>query len=355
MSDVRAVAAKYLLATSIAICFGLVSHSHRAQAQDAVAEFYKGKQMKFIIRSEPGGGFDLYSRLIARHITRYIPGNPTMLPQNMPGAGGLIAAGYMGDIAPKDGTHLTMTSQALPMEQALGLTPSFKTDMRTFGWLGNLGDSNMLTYTWHSSSIKTIADAKTREVVMGGTGADTVSAWLPFIYNEALGTKIKMIPGYKSTGEILLAMERGEVEGYGGHPWGALKSTSPDLITKKQISILVQVGAKKEKDLPNVPLLTDVATTPEGKAIAEFVSNSFAIGRPVGTTPGVPPERLAALRKAFDSMVADAAFVAEAQKLGDGAEINPVDGATIQRMIDDVFRSPQSIKDKVKAALPSRK
>jgi tripartite-type tricarboxylate transporter receptor subunit TctC len=347
---------KRIITASVSGALLTISAAASAQSADdkAVADFYKGKQMKFVIRSEPGGGFDLYSRLIARHIVRYIPGNPTIIPQNMPGAGGIIAANYMGDLAPKDGTHLTMISQALPMDQALGFTPNLKADLRTFGWLGNLGDSNMLTFTWHTSPTKTMEDAKKRETLMGGTGAQSISYWMPFIYNAALGTKIKMIHGYKSSGEMRLAMQRGEVEGYGGQPWVAVKSSSAEMVAKKQFNYLVQVGVRKEKELPNVPLLTELATTEEGKAIADFVSKSLAVGRTTGTTPGVPPERLAALRKAFMDATKDPLFLSEAEKAGEGAEIEPIDGLTVQQMIADVLGAPQAIRDKVKSVLPER-
>jgi tripartite-type tricarboxylate transporter receptor subunit TctC len=321
-------------------------------ASSSIADFYKGKQMKFVVRSAPGGGYDLYSRLIANHIIRHIPGHPTMLIQNMPGGGGIIAANYMGEIAPRDGTHLTMISQALPMDQSLGFTPSFKADLRTFGWIGNLGDSNILTYTWHTSPTKTMEDAKKRETTMGATGAGSATTWLPIVYNPVLGTKFKLIQGYKSGSEVKIAMERGEVEGYAANPWAALVSASPDLVRKNMLSILVQVGVDKEEDLPNVPLLTELTSDPDGKAILDFICKSFAVGRPIGTTPGVPPERLAALRKAFDETLTDPVFLAEAKRLN--AEIKPTHGAALQTLIEGVMGAPQGIKDKVKAVLPAR-
>ncbi len=187
------------------ITIGTTIPLHEAQAQQSVADFYKGKQMKFIIRSAGGGGYDLYSRLIASHIVHHIPGSPTILPVNMPGAGGIIAANYMADVAPKDGTHLTMISQALPMDQTLGLTPSFTADLRTFGWIGNLGDSNILTYTWYTSPTKTMADAKKRETTIGATGAGSATTWLPIVYNTVLGTKFTLIQGYKSGRRVKFA------------------------------------------------------------------------------------------------------------------------------------------------------
>ena len=325
-----------------------------AQAADtpSVADFYKGKQMRFIIRSAPGGGFDTYSRLMARHIGHHIPGSPSILSQNMPGGGGITSANYVAEIAPKDGTILTMVGQALAMDQALGLTPSFKADLRTFGWVGNISDSNVLTYVWHTSPTKTMEDAKKRETTLGATGAGDTSSWLPAVYNKVLGTKFKIIDGYKSGSEVKLAMERGEVEGFGSNPYSALMSASPQLWREKQITILAQVGVKKDKDLPDVPLPVEFAQTQDQKDIFEFIGKALAVGRPIGTSPGVPAERVAALRKAFDDTLVDKVFIDEAAKMG--AEINPMDGATLQQLIDDVIGAPQSLKDKVKAVIPPR-
>ena len=318
----------------------------------AADDFYSGKQMRFVIRSEPGGGYDIYSRLIGAHIVRHIPGNPTMLPQNMPGAGGLIAANYMGERAPRDGTYLTMITDALPMDQSLGLTPTLTTDLRSYGWIGNLGASNLLAYTFHTSPTKTMEDAKKRETTIGATGAGSPSTWFPVLFNNVLGTKFKVVQGYKSGLEVKLAMERGEVEAYASNTWSALMTASPELVKNKQISVFVQVGVQREKELPDVPLLTELTTDPDSKLILEFISKSFAVGRPIGTTPGVPPERLALLRKAFIETVADPIFLAAATK--SGADISPIDGVTLQALVADVVGAPESLKTKVKAVLPSR-
>ena len=218
-----------------------------AHAQQSVADFYRGKQIKFVIRSEPGGGYDIYSRLIGSHIVRHIPGNPAFIPQNMPSAGGLQAANYVGDIAPKDGTVLTMVSQALPLDQALGFTPQFKADLSKFGWIGNLGDSNLLTYVWHTSPTKTMEDAKRRETTLGGSGAGSVTTWLPLVFNNVLSTKFKMINGYKGANDVRLAMERREVEGYAANPWNSLLSASPELVKDRKLTILVQIGVEEGK------------------------------------------------------------------------------------------------------------
>lgn len=352
-SKFRAMRARrHALAGIASLAIAAAGQSAPASAQDPVADFYKGKQMTFVIRSAGGGGYDLFSRMIASHIVAHIPGKPTIIPQNMPGAGGIIAANYMAEIAPKDGSHLTMLSQALVMDKALGLSPQFKADVRSFGWIGNLGDSNILTYTWHTSPTKTMEDAKNRETTIGATGAGSATSWLPVVYNRLLGTKFKTVMGYKSGSDVKLAMERGEVEGYAANPWAALLSANPDLVKDKKLSFLTQVGIAKEKDLPDVPLLSDLAPNQEAKDILVFISQSMAVGRPVTTTPGVPADRVAALRKAFQDMVKDPVFLAAAEKAG--AELKPIDGSTLEKLVNDVMGLPQEIRDKAKAILPER-
>jgi tripartite-type tricarboxylate transporter receptor subunit TctC len=335
------------------IAVGTLLSAGDLHAQQNVADFYKGKQMKFIIRSEPGGGYDLVSRLVASHITRHIPGNPSMIPVNMPGGGGLLAANYMYEIAPRDGTHLTLLGEALPMDYTLGFTPALKADLGKFNWIGTVSTSNTLTYLWHSSPTKTIEDAKKRETVIGATGAGSTPSWLPIIYNNVFGTKFKVINGYKSAGDVKLAMERGEVEGYGANPWVSLNATSPELVRDKKFNIIVQVGAQKEKDLPDVPLFSELkADTAEGQAVVAFVSQSLSIGRAIATTQDAPADRLVALRKAFNETMADPLFLADAKKVD--VDVNPVDDVALTKLMDSLFATPADIKAKVKAALPSR-
>jgi tripartite-type tricarboxylate transporter receptor subunit TctC len=321
-------------------------------AAQSVESFYKGKQMRFVIRSAAGGGYDLYGRLVGRHIISHIPGSPTMIPQNMPGGGGITAANYMAEVAPRDGTYLTMIGQALPLDQALGFTPTFKADLRSFNWIGNVSDSNMLTYTWHTSPIKTMEDAKKRVTLIGATGAGDLSSWIPVVYNSVLGTKFKVIDGYQSVGEIRLAMERGEAEGYGANPLSAVLSVQPNAIKDKLYSIFVQVGLKRDPLIPDVPLLSELTDDPDKKAVLEFISKGLAVGRPIGTTPGAPADRVAALRKAFDEMLTDPAFIAEAKK--QSADIGPMDGQTVAQLLETVLGAPQALKDKAKATMPPR-
>jgi tripartite-type tricarboxylate transporter receptor subunit TctC len=348
----RRFAAIALLAAIGAAALGPGAAFSQETASSDVANFYHGKQMRIIVRSGPGGGFDLYSRLLARFIVKHIPGNPTMVAQNMPAGGGLAAISYVGEIAPQDGTVVTMIGQSLPFDQALDYTPSFKQDLRTFHWIGNLSESNLLTYTWRTRGIQSMNDARVREVSLGSTGAGDVGSWLPALYNKVLGTKFKIINGYQGFADVKLAMERGEIDGFGANPLASITSLQPQFIHDRLISILVQVGLRKEKELPDVPLLMELARTDDERQVLEFVTKAMSVGRPIGVGPGVPTDRVEALRKAFDATLADPEFIAEASK--SRMDIGPMDGVTVQRLIEDVQSAPAELRAKVRALMPPR-
>jgi tripartite-type tricarboxylate transporter receptor subunit TctC len=236
--------------------------------------------------------------------------------------------------------------------KALGFTPSLKADLRSFNWIGNVSDSNLLTYTWHASPTKTIDDARARETTLGAVGAGDLSSWIPSVYNRMLGTRFKIVGGYRSGSEIKLAMERGEVEGFGANPYSALLSAQPHFVKDKLVSILVQIGLKRDPGLPDVPLLGELARTPPDRAILEFIAKGLAVGRPVGTTPGVPADRVAALRRAFDATLRDPEFIAEAERMG--AEVGPMSGEVVQQLIEAVLGAPQALKNQARAVMPPR-
>ncbi|MDB5509662.1 MAG: tripartite tricarboxylate transporter family receptor [Hyphomicrobiales bacterium] len=315
---------------------------------DPIAEFYTGKTIRMIIRSGVGGGYDQYSRLLGRHIGKHIPGNPHVLPVNMPGGGGIVAANYVANVAPRDGTILTIVSQGLVVDQALGLNKTFKADLRSFGWVGNLSKSNQLTVAWHTSKTKTLKDAMTHETLIGATGAGSISTQLPAFYNNVLGTKFKIVHGYPDGSDVNMAMERNEVEGRGTNPWASYRAMTPRYVTDKMIVPLIQAGLKKEDDLPDVPLLLDVVK-PEDRPLAEFMSKSVSVGRPIATTPGTPPERLQALRRAFDAALKDPDFIREAET--QRAEIESMDGEELERIVHELIGAPQETLDRVKVAL----
>jgi hypothetical protein len=340
---------KVLLAASLVILTPITALA------DAVSDFYSGpgKVIRFIIRTPPGGGYDLLSRLLARHMGRHIPGNPTITPINMPGGGGIVAANYMAQLAPKDGTVLSIISQGLATDQALGLSPQLTSDLRSFNWIANVEYSNQLLAVWHTSPTKTLDDAKRRVTRIGSTGAGSASVQLPAFYNNVLGTKFQIVFGYPGGIDVDLAMERGEVEGRGTNPYSDYMAAKPDWIPKKLAVPLIQVGMEKEPALPDVPLLRDQAVRPEDKPLLEFMSRAVTVGRPLATTPGVPAERVEALRKAFHDTLRDPEFIADAKRTN--AELRPMPGDQLAQLYRDLIGAPQQIKDRVKVALEPRK
>ncbi len=320
-----------------------------AAAADPVADFYKGKQVQVVVRTTVGGGYDTLSRLIARHIGRHIPGQPATVVINMPGAGGLQAANYMGSRAQQDGTVISIIGQGIPIDQALGLNKSLQTDLRKLEWIANMGGSNQVMAVWHTSPTKTLADARRRETLIGTSGTGSISVQLPSIYNNVLGTKLKLVIGYPGGVEIDLAMERGEVEGRGTNPWADYVAAAPRLVKEKLINIIVQVGLTREPDLPHVPTLLEEAKGDDNRAIAEFMTKGVAVGRPLATSPNVPADRLAALRQAAKVMVEDAEFKQDAERTSH--EVRYMSGEVLAKLIRDLIEAPPDVREKVKQAM----
>ncbi|MFM2129424.1 MAG: hypothetical protein RL477_970 [Pseudomonadota bacterium] len=333
-----------------AIAASLTAFTAAPALADAVADFYKGKQMRMVIRSTTGNEYDLLARTLARHIHNHIPGRPSgVIAVNMPGAGGLKAAEYVAVQAPKDGTVLTIVSQGMPMYQALGLGRPTKADMKTFNWIGNMSTSNQTLVVWHTSPTMTIEDARNRVTPIGSSGAGSISMQLPAFYNSVLGTRFKIIFGYPGGGEMNLAMERGEIEGRGTNPWSAWKGTKPDWVAQKKIRPLIQVGLRKDPELPDVPLLLDLARNDEQRALAEFMTRAVAVGRPIATTPGAPADRVKALRAAFNATVEDAGFKADAIK--QGLSVSTMTGEELESVVVGLINAPEAIKARVKQAI----
>ena len=318
-------------------------------AADPVADFYKGKQIRFVIRTTPGGDYDQYTRLFARFMGKHIPGNPALIPVNMPGGGGITAANYMAQVAPRDGTVIGIVSQGLAADQALGMSPQLKADLREFNWIANVVHSNQLLVVWHTSPTKTIEDAKRRVTTIGTTGAGSASVQYPAFYNNVLGTRFKIVFGYPGGQHIDLAMERGEVEGRGTNPYSGWMASKPTWIPQKLIIPLIQAGVEKEPALPDVPLILDQPVKPEDKPLLAFMAQASTVGRPLATTPGVPTERVAALRAAFAATVKDPEFIAAAKQ--ENLEISPMTGDKLQEIIFGLLNAPADVRERMKAAL----
>jgi tripartite-type tricarboxylate transporter receptor subunit TctC len=316
----------------------------------ASGDFYKGKTITFVIGYSPGGGYDTYARLVARHLADHIPGRPTIVLQNMPGASSRVATAYVYKAAPRDGTVLVTADQSLPLEQALGEPLPF--DMRRFNFIGNPSVDNNTTATWAASGVKTIEDAKKREVTVGATGGSPSSQY-PIVMNAVLGTKFKVVLGYPGGADIDLAMERGEVEGRGSNSWASWKATKPEWLRDHKINILVQIGLAKASDLPQVPLLSDLATNARDRSLLRLLSEPVQIGRPVFTAPDAPPQRIAILRAAFNAMLRDPAFLADARK--EHLDISGASGREVQQVISDIVSTPRSITGRLATILGSQK
>ncbi|HEY7299541.1 MAG TPA: hypothetical protein VH684_16670 [Xanthobacteraceae bacterium] len=307
---------------------------------NAIEDFYRNRQLKLVIGSNTGGSYDAYGRLLAAHLGPHIPGNPMLIPSIMPGASGVQAATYLGQIAPKDGSVLGLLNQSMAQRQMLE-PDLIRFNAGTFNWLGATAVTTSVFITWHASGVKTLDDAKSRDVILGALSSDGGNAVYPLLLNAFLGTRFKLVLGYQGGNTIQLAMERREVDGRASVVWSGLKATWPQWIAEKKINVLVQIGLAKEPDLPDVPLLVDLARTPTEQAIFRFVSSDSAMGFPVVAPPGVPPDRVAALREAFAATLSDPVFLADAEKRGLPVHLMP--GETVQQVAAALIATPKPV------------
>jgi tripartite-type tricarboxylate transporter receptor subunit TctC len=314
---------------------------------DPVADFYHGKTLNLIIGTSSGNDYDFRGRLLARHLGRHIPGEPAIVPQNMPGVGGVKAANYLATIAPHDGTVLHMIMSNMMSSEAIG-AQGVQFDTRKFFWVGNTTSTPNVTVSWYKSGVTSIAQVKTRELIVGAPGG-TAGVIYATAMNGLLGTKFKLVTGYPGGNEVNLAMERGEIDGRASNSWASWKSTHPDWVTDKKIVVLVQIGLKRASDLADVPLLNELAGSDMDRQIMTFLSSDTAIARSLVTTPDTPPERVAALRRAFDATMRDPEFLADADK--SHMDIVPMTGEDAQKIADAIVNTPPAVVARAKALL----
>ena len=319
---------------------------------DSLADFYKGKNVDMYIGYSAGGGYDIYARLLARHIGKHIPGNPTIVAKNMTGAGSLKLTNWLYNVAPKDGTVFGMIGRGTGFDPLFGIKGA-QFQGTKFNWLGSANDEVSICVSWHTSDVKTFDDLKTRELIVGGTGASADTDQFPKIMNAVLGTKMRIITGYPGGNDIGLALERGEVKGRCGWSWSSVKVTHQKWLDGKKINILIQLSLAKHPDLPHVPLVVDLAKTDEDKQIMRLLFARQVMGRPFLAPPGLPPERLAALRKAFMAAMRDKELLAEAER--GKLEITPVSGEDIQKLVEEVYATPAAITRKATELLQIEK
>jgi tripartite-type tricarboxylate transporter receptor subunit TctC len=325
-------------AACLALCPILAA---RAQGQ---ADFYKGRSIDLYIGYSAGGGYDVYARALARHMGRHIAGSPTIVPKNMPGAGSLVLANWLYKVAPRDGTAFGTIGRGVAFDPLLGSTKA-QFDAARFNWIGSMNDEVSVCVAWHTTGITRLEQVMRTELTVGGTGPAADTDQFPKVLNGTIGTKFKLIAGYPGGNDIDLAIERGEVMGRCGWSWSSVIATHKQWIDQSKINVLVQLSLRKHPDLPNVPLVMDLARNDEEKQMFKLIFARQPMGRPFLAPPEVPPERTTALRKAFMDTMQDTAFIAEAEKMQ--LEINPVSGDAIQQIVREVYQTPRSVAGKV--------
>jgi tripartite-type tricarboxylate transporter receptor subunit TctC len=310
-----------------------------AARAETVADFYRGKTITLIVASGVGGGYDFFARALAKHMGRHIPGSPTLIVQNMPGAGGARMVNYAYNVAAQDGTVIGVPLAPTPMVQVLD-PGSIRYDATKLHWLGNLENSVGILYVWHASPTKTMADAMTRVTPLAGSGKSSATYQMPVLANALLGTKFNVVLGYPGAAEMEHAAEKGEVDGRMA-VWQTLKTTQPSWIADNQVRFLAQSVLERSPQLPQTPTFVELASTTEGKTIFEFMALQNQTGRAIFAPPGVPADRVMALRRAFDAAVQDPAMLSELERAG--MVIEPSSGEDVQAIVGRMINTPPEI------------
>jgi tripartite-type tricarboxylate transporter receptor subunit TctC len=310
-------------------------------AADSVEAFYKGKTIQLLIGFGPGGGYDVYGRAVARHLGRFIPGNPTLVPQNMAGAGSVRAASFLYNAAPKDGTVLGSFSRGIIVDTLLGANKG-QFEAQGFGWIGSVTNEVSVCGFSRRSGIRTWDDMLTKKTTVGSSGAADDLGVYANVLRSVFDAKLRLISGYPGTADILLAVERAELGGLCGWSWSTLKSRSKALYESKEIAVPVQLGLTPHEDLPDVPLVTSLTRDPTKSAVLRLIFSRQTMARPFAAPPGLPEERLQALRAAFDATMKDKDFLADVQNLD--LEVRPVSGLEIDALVANLARTPADIR-----------
>jgi tripartite-type tricarboxylate transporter receptor subunit TctC len=307
---------------------------------------FAGKSIKLYIGTGPGGGYDTYGRLVARHIGRHLPGSPTVVAQNMPGASSLTLTNYLYNMAPRDGTALGIINQAMPTEQYLDIGNA-NYESGKFNWIGRVSSAVEMAIVWHTVPVRKIEDVRRRETIMGGTGPTSSTVFIPYLLDNLAGMKFKVITGFNGTTEIALAMERGEVEG-SATPLESLTSYRADWVRDKKIRILLQYTAVRDPELPDLPTMVELGQTEEARRILGFYASAAEIGRAIVAPPALPQAVVRELRRAFDDTLRDPMFLDEAKR--SGIVLKPMTGERLQALVRQVADFPPSLLEKARLA-----
>jgi tripartite-type tricarboxylate transporter receptor subunit TctC len=332
---------------SLGVALTVIGVTTSAPSVAANAEgFYQGKTLEIIVSTGVGtDSYDTLSRLTGRHIGRYLPGNPTIVIRNMPGAGGIVAANELYNIAPRDGTVIGMLDQSIYETQLFNLA-GLKADVTKMNWIGRIISNNAVLFAWRTAAVKKIEDAYTNELIISSTGSSSQLRWT--MLKRLVGVKFTLITGYKGTGDGLLAMERGEVEAL-SMPWTVFRVIRADWLRDKKVNVLLQTGLDRASDLPDVPRLVDLAHDDEQRQILELFSQAEKVGRSLTAPPGLPPERVAELRSAFAATLKDPDFLADAERMQ--VSLNPLLGGELQAIIGKSLDYPPAIVEKAEALI----
>jgi len=329
---------------AVALTLGFAQLPSHARA-DSVADFYRGKTINVYIGVNVGGGYDFEARLLARFMRAHIPGNPVLVPQNMIGAGGIKMANFLYSIAPQDGTAIGMFPNTLIAVQAVG-TDGAQYDANRFSWLGSMTTSPLTFTTWQTTGVKTIEDARRRELTVAASNKGAITYTFPRMLNEFLGTKLKIVSGYQGNSTMVVAMERGEVDGV-TNSWDSWKSLNPTWLTEKKINLLVQTEPKA-RDL-DIPSVQELARNDEDRQVIALIISGDALGKPLALAPNVPSERVKALRDAFDATVKDPEFIKAAAAAR--IEVNPIRGESLQSTVNKVLATPKHLIERARSII----
>jgi tripartite-type tricarboxylate transporter receptor subunit TctC len=315
-------------------------------AAQPVEQFFARKTVTIIIGYTAGGSYDLYGRMIARHLSRHIPGQPVLIAQNMPGAGSLKAANYLYEVAPKDGTALGVVVESAALEQALA-NPAVQYDAAKFTYIGRVATSNNIFMQWHTAKVQSLDDAKRMETSLAGTGPGSIAETVPRVLNALIGTRFKLVSGYPASTEAMLAMERGEVDG-ASSSWAAVKVAKQAWLREGKVRIILQTTPERIAELPQTPSLGEIGDTPEDKQVFALYASGSAIGRSLLAPPAVPAERVNALRAAFAAMVKDGEFIADLQRIN--VELEPLTGEQVAELVSRTLAVPPAVRERAKLA-----
>ena len=335
------------------VAFALALITDTAHA-DSIADFYKGRTITVYIASGPGGGYDAYGRLLAQYVVKHMPGQPQAVAVNMTGAGGRTLANFLYNKAPQDGTAIGILQAPIIIDPLLygKDAQGVLYDPLKFGWIGSLDQFTPIAVVWNTLGIKTIAEAKGKEIKFGSSGGDVSERLYANILNTMLGTKFVAVAGYSGSAEIALAMERGEVPAFVGWYWAGMKRTKPEWLEKNLVTVLVQFGITSNPEMKNVPFIMDLLKDPTDRQVVHVALSQLAMARPFTAPPNVPAERIAALRAAFDAMLKDQEFLADAQR--QQLDITPTSGAQIDALLKDMYATPPELVARIRAAMEAK-